>query len=414
MKLRFNGSYLTEVRSNVALLALFCASVGTSFSLLASTANMEAGHSHHSTKQLIEPQVIQHDQASDSTAKLSPDVSTGHRASLFLSKASVDLAKIRVAPLTAKRHQQTLRVPAEIKANGYTSYLVSPRTESVIVQRHVVLGQHLEVGQALVTLFSETVAEAQANYQIALSEWRRTQNLAEQTISESRKHAISAQYQASLGRLVALGLTPAAIQALAADSSEPLGEYTLAAQGVGVVMTDEFVLGQRVEAGQAIIQVADERLLWVEARLPPNLKLELPFGTRTNVLLDGYSYPSQVIQSAHKIDPITRTRIVRLSVENPDDRLHSGMFVSAELPLTLPEPVLAVPETALIRNPDGDWSVFIETTAGMFQALEVEIGRELGEFREISGVRENTRIVTQGAFFMASELAKGGFDPHNH
>ncbi|MFT7430930.1 MAG: cobalt-zinc-cadmium efflux system membrane fusion protein, partial [Colwellia sp.] len=26
----------------------------------------------------------------------------------------------------------------------------------------------------------------------------------------------------------------------------------------------------------------------------------------------------------------------------------------------------------------------------------------------------NTRVVTKGAFFVASEIAKSGFDPHGH
>jgi hypothetical protein len=46
--------------------------------------------------------------------------------------------------------------------------------------------------------------------------------------------------------------------------------------------------------------------------------------------------------------------------------------------------------------------------------MEVELGRALGPLREITGVKPGTRIVTEGAFFVASQIAKGGFDPHNH
>jgi len=44
----------------------------------------------------------------------------------------------------------------------------------------------------------------------------------------------------------------------------------------------------------------------------------------------------------------------------------------------------------------------------------VELGQPLGDHRQIIGITPNTRVVTKGAFFVASEIAKGGFDPHNH
>jgi multidrug efflux pump subunit AcrA (membrane-fusion protein) len=121
-----------------------------------------------------------------------------------------------------------------------------------------------------------------------------------------------------------------------------------------------------------------------------------------------------VIQEAHTIDPKTRTRIVRLAVKNDDDRLHPGMFVNVNFSFDTDSKVMAVPESALMRSSDGDWTVFVEDHPGEFAAVEIELGRTLGNYREITGLAPQTRIVTKGAFFVASEIAKGGFDPHGH
>jgi len=32
----------------------------------------------------------------------------------------------------------------------------------------------------------------------------------------------------------------------------------------------------------------------------------------------------------------------------------------------------------------------------------------------VAGLKEGARIVSKGAFFIQSEIAKGGFDIHNH
>ncbi len=162
------------------------------------------------------------------------------------------------------------------------------------------------------------------------------------------------------------------------------------------------------------MEISDEKALWVEARLAPSLQLNLPAGTQAEVQVAGERYPAEVVQEAHTIDPVTRTRVVRLLLNNTVHRLHPGMFADVFFSFATEQAVLAVPEAALIRGADGDWSVFVEQPPGKFQAQEVELGRSLGNLREISGLPPGQWVVTEGAFFVASEQAKGGFDPHNH
>ena len=63
---------------------------------------------------------------------------------------------------------------------------------------------------------------------------------------------------------------------------------------------------------------------------------------------------------------------------------------------------------------DGDWQLFIETKPGEFEPKEVEVLRRSAGLAEIEGLEPGTRVVTQGAFFLQSELAKAGFDVLNH
>ena len=78
------------------------------------------------------------------------------------------------------------------------------------------------------------------------------------------------------------------------------------------------------------------------------------------------------------------------------------------------ESVLALPEAAVLRGPDGDWQVFIADGEDAFRPVEVEVLSTTGGLTVIEGLPAGTRVVTRGAFFLQSELAKGGFDPHNH
>lgn len=342
-----------------------------------------------------------------------------HQEGVSFSAEKMALAGIEISAISAKIFASHVYAPGEIKANGYKSYIVSPRTESVVVSRHATLGQHVEKGDALVTLFSESVAEAQAKYRVAYNDWQRNKKLGKETVSESQLLSAETDYIAAYSRLKAFGLTETAIAQIVKGNLlnayvEELGEYTLIAQRAGAVLSDDFSQGQRLSAGDAIMVLADESELWVEARVSPNKQLNLPKGTQAVIEISDQYFVATVIQEAHTIDPKTRTRIVRLAVKNDHDRLHPGMFVNVNFSFETNVKVMAVPESALMRSSDGDWTVFVEGHPGEFSAVEVILGRSLGRFREISGLAPQTRIVTKGAFFVASEIAKGGFDPHNH
>lgn len=385
----------------------------------ASNKNVEHDHSHaistvqetkHRTENKGDDQEHSEVETSDEQA---------HEEGVSFSAEKMAIAGIEVAPVVLQVFANNVYAPGEIKANGYKSYVVSPRTESVIVARHATLGQHVEKGDALVTLFSESVAEAQANYRVAYNDWQRNKKLGKATVSESRLLSSQTDYVSAYSRLKAFGLTETAIAEVAQDHSSnahlgELGEYTLIAQREGAVLSDDFAQGQRISAGEAIMVLADESELWVEARVSPSKQLNLPKGTQAVLEMANESFAATVIQEAHTIDPKTRTRIVRLVVKNINDRLHPGMFVNVNFSFNTQTKVMAVPESALMRSSDGDWTVFVEDHPGEFAAIEIELGRSLGAYREIIGLAPQTRIVTKGAFFVASEIAKGGFDPHGH
>ena len=121
-----------------------------------------------------------------------------------------------------------------------------------------------------------------------------------------------------------------------------------------------------------------------------------------------------LIQQSHLIDEATRTRKVRILIDNPDHILHAGLFATVLFTLPSESQGLVVPDSALMRVSDGDWTVFVEQSPGQFAQTEVEIVHRMPGSKAIEGLPEHTRIAVEGAFFIASEIAKSGFDPHDH
>ena len=305
---------------------------------------------------------------------------------VVLSTHQTNLASIEVQVLEPRKMDYQVYAPGEVQANGYTNYLVSPRVKSVVLKRHVTLGEHVEKGQVLVTLFSETVADTQAAYRVAQQEWQRVKLLGKKAVGDKRYVTARSTFEATQGKLMAFGLSKQAIKDLPQKKSTVLGVYTLNASTSGSVLSDDFNQGQLVAAGGKLMEVADEKELWVEARISPQKTLPLPAGTQALVKVAGGIFQARVAQEAHIIDQTSRTRVIRLIVDNSTHRLHPAMFADVFFQFKTNTPVLAVTEDALMRGADGDWTVFIEHEPGQFEPKEIELGRSLGKWREITGL----------------------------
>ncbi|RUO72550.1 efflux RND transporter periplasmic adaptor subunit [Pseudidiomarina sediminum] len=329
-----------------------------------------------------------------------------------LTAAQRERATITTAVLTPQTITYEVYAPGEVVANDFASYQVSPRVDSIVAQRHVSLGDNVQKGQPLVSLYSATMAQAQAAFLVANDEWQRVQALGKATVGEKRYNQALGDYKANKATLLAYGMAMGDLQQLNADSV--LGNYQLYAGISGVVMRDNFQQGQHLAAGSALLEISQEETLWVHARLPGASELPVPYGAVAAIQVEQQRYPASVIQQGHTIDPVTRTRTVRLAVENRDDGLHPGLFADVYFQVTSATPVLAVKQAALMRDTAGQWVVFTTTDEQHFTPQVVKLVRELGEWSVIEGLPAGTRYVDQGAFFVSSQLAKGGFDPHNH
>ncbi|MEJ6473226.1 efflux RND transporter periplasmic adaptor subunit [Pseudoalteromonas piscicida] len=335
-------------------------------------------------------------------------------SAIVLTPQQMRFAGIQTTAVKLQNHNRFYFAPAEVKENGYTSYLVSPRADSIVLNRHATLGDIVTTNDPLITLFSEDMAQAQAQYLVASTEWERVKRLSKEAISERERVKASADFSSAYSKLLALGVTQREVKEIANKPASELGQYTLVAERSGVITQDAFSQGQHVTAGTALMAITDESELWVEARLQPNAQVQLALNSKAVVSFEGQDYEARVIQEAHTIDPITRTRQIRLLVENNDDKLHAGLFVNVNFIIPSAKPTIALPADALSRSPDGDWVVYIEEAPGEFHPKEVTLGENFGAQVEVKGLTVGEHVAVTGAFFIASEQAKAGFDPHNH
>jgi len=311
---------------------------------------------------------------------------------------------------------EVITAPGEVMLNAYRTTNVTPRVAAQVTQRHVRLGDHVSKGQPLVTLSSVDMAEAQGVLLGADVEWRRVKKLGRKVVSEKRYVSAQISHQQAMARVRAFGMTSRQINALlkSGDASKAIGEFKLLAVQDGTVISDDFVVGELIEPGYLLFKISDESLLWVEARLTPHDSSSVSLGADARIKAGDTWLMGKVAQARHILDETTRTLAVHIEVPNPNDQLHPGQFVTAIIEAGDKQVGMAVPLAAVMRSPDGDWQVFVEVAAGRFEPKEIEVLRTVGDRMVIEGLDEGTMIVSKGAFFVQSEIAKSGFEIHNH
>ncbi|MCE9679944.1 efflux RND transporter periplasmic adaptor subunit [Shewanella sp. AS1] len=368
------------------------------FACLFSFSVLAAGEDDHSHNQ-------RHDKAQDTAGQ------EQHSQALMLSPKQRQLAAIRVQQVSQQQFSLASQATATLKVDRDRTVTLAPQLEVRVLKRHVVPGQEVVAGQALLTLGGAAVAQAQADYIKAAAEWDRIRRMSQSTVSESER--LQAQVDAEFARatLEALKMTPKQINNLQ-SSPAAIGRYQLLAPIAGRVQQDMAMLGQLVAAGTALMQLTDESHLWVEAQLTPQQAQRVNLGDSALVKVGEFSREARIIGRSHELDLMTRTESILLALANPGHELHAGEF--AEIYLHDPSVAgVVLPDAALTRGADGDWQVFVEDEDG-FEAVEVEVIERQHGLSLVLGLEPEMKVVISGAFFLASELAKSGFDIHSH
>ncbi len=326
----------------------------------------------------------------------------------------------------------TVELPGEVRVNGDQMAHVSPRVSGVAREVLVSLGDSVRAGQLLAVLESRELADAKAAYlaaseRLGLAEatFSREERLWRERVSAEQDYldASTALAEARIAlrtaeqKLHALGFGERWLEGL---SDEPEAEYTwyrLTAPFDGEVIDRHLTVGETVSAEEPVFTVADLATVWIDLSVYQKDLGAVAAGQRVRfeAASDGQGGTGTIAFVQPLLGEETRTALARVVSANPDRRWRPGMFVSAEIVTDRPRVEVMVPPAAVIRMPDGDDVVFVETADG-FVPSPVDLGRRSREGVEVlSGLEAGERYVAAGGFSLKAELAKSSFgDGHGH
>jgi len=253
---------------------------------------------------------------------------------------------------------------------------------------NVTTGDHVHKGQMLMNVYSPALSSAAAEYLSALN-----------------AGATGKELKGARRRLENLATPEMAIRELERTREISLSIPWLAPQD-GEILERNAVNGMRAGPGDVLFRIADHQLVWILLDVAERDLSQVSVGTKVTIrprALGGQTFTGAVGLIYPHLMAQTRTARIRVEVPNPDEALRPEMYVDAEIETGTPDPVLAVPESAVLDGGTRQ-AVLVDKGTGRFEPREVKPGRRGGGYVEITdGLSEGEAVVTSANFLIDAE-----------
>ncbi|KFX06756.1 cobalt transporter [Pectobacterium betavasculorum] len=304
------------------------------------------------------------------------------------------------------RQQQNLGVRtarAEMReladsATGYGTVVLNERglhtlvaPSGGIVEKLTVnaLQQQVKKGETLATLWNPTWAAAQREY-LAV------RHLGDEALTQSARQRLSLLFM------------PEAIIRQVEHSGKPQDRLAIIAPENGYVNKLEVRQGMQLNPAQPLFELASLNPVWVDVDYPEAQAAQLTIGSNisaTSNAWPGKTFHGNISELLPVLDSTTRTLKARVVLDNPQQQLKPGMYLTIQLSHTQAQPRLAIPQEALLVSGSQN-RVLLSDGSGHFTPRHVTAGASLGDWVEIiDGLKEGDSVVTSGQFLIDSEAS---------
>jgi cobalt-zinc-cadmium efflux system membrane fusion protein len=327
---------------------------------------------------------------------------------------------IQTVKVSRRAMRSQLKAMGKVLSPQQKRAIVSYAFPARIADIHVALGDWVKAGAKLVTLQSEEVGKARAefykaevDFELAKRSLEREKNLHERGVG-ARKNLLATEAESKVAeasldsaekKLHVLGFSEDQVEEMKKSHQiNPI--ISLYAPIGGKIIAFSVVRGAMVDQNTEILSIIDPTLVWVDAEIYERDIARIKLGQEVKVSVPAYpaeSFLGKVIYIGDVLKEDSRTITVRTEVPNRDFKLKPGMFADMTIYLNHQDEVLAVPEEAVLDDRD-DKIVFVRVNEG-YRLQVVKVGMKEAGFWEISnGLAEEEEVVTTGSYQIKSKL----------
>ena len=375
--------------------------------------------------------------ARNSEASAKPATSAA-RDQVTLSAEEQREGGIEVLPAAVSDMPEELRVAGRIALADDRTWRVGIRTDGVIVESFVGVGDLVRKGQRLASYHADEVRDSRARYRAAKAELARAESaaaLSQRNVDRAEKLLelkAGSQVQVEQARQD-LATTQASVRAATAEvdrlkdlleddlrvsadadpNDDALDNVPILAPASGYVLQKNVTLGRAVHTTDDTFVIGDLSRLWMLASVRQDQLGALRVGSPATVTVNGIGdthFAGRVANLGQELDPETRTMQVRIVLDNPGQRLHPEMLATAAFPIGRSGSAVFVPSDA-VQQVNGQDVVFVRVAPDRFVVRPVRSGTTAdGRTPILDGLKAGEQVVVRGSFVVKSQLLRASLE----
>ncbi|EAZ82652.1 efflux RND transporter periplasmic adaptor subunit [Algoriphagus machipongonensis] len=319
--------------------------------------------------------------------------------SISMSPTAMQLANVQTAIVGSSGANKSVKLSGKVQADERLNYTQTSHIPGRIEELKVnFTGEFISKGQVIATIYSPELTTAQ------------NELLQAAKIQDSQPEL----FQAAKNKLKNWKISDAQISEIL-NNNTILRNFPIRANVSGYVTEKLANLGDHLQQGQAIYEVADLSRVWVLFDIYETdlswIKVgdEIEYSIQS---LPGETFTGKISYIDPLIDPASRVAKARIEVSNPKGKFKPEMFASGTIKAALNSntAMLSVPKSAVLWT--GKRSVvYVKNTSEngiRFKLREVTLGPSLGDTYVIEeGLQGGEEIAINGTFSIdaAAQLA---------
>ena len=295
---------------------------------------------------------------------------------VFVTKAEIQSIEDRIEALGTLRANESVELTASV-----TEIVTAISFDD---------GDRVKAGDVLVEMTSDEehaqLEEARVTVDEAKRQYRRIKSLrAQQSASESQLDEQRRVWEASRARLTAI--------------ESRLADRLVRAPFTGVVGLRNVSIGALVTPGDLITTLDDDSVMKLDFPVPAVylgvVRSGMPVKAVTRAW-QGRIFEGSVKSIDSRVDPVTRTVIIRALLSNSDHALRPGMLMQVEL-FSAQRQAIVLPEECLIAKGKEHFVFVVSAEDNTVQRRQVRIGvRRPGQVEVVEGLTVGELVITDG------------------
>ena len=318
-----------------------------------------------------------------------------------VSPGRIQRTGVKTEPARKRKLSQTIHAPGVVAIDERLVTVVAPRFDGFIDKvGPVTSGTHVKKGDPLMTVFGQDLLNQAARLLIEQPAGSRSDVAVTPGSTVTPAGVVGASR-----RLRNYGVPEEFIEQVKRDRKVP-DTITWPAPRDGAVLERNAVDGQGFKAGDVLFRIADHSVVWVMTDVAEGDIGALQPGQPVKVTTrahPGRVFTGNVSVVYPHLMKETRTVRVRIELPNPDLALLPDMYAEVDIETGTDEPVVAVPESAVIDSGTRK-VVIVDKGDGRFEPRDVKLGRKGDRYLEVmSGLQDSESIVVNGNFLIDAE-----------